>query len=213
MIKNVIFDIDGTLWDSTSIVAEGWNRAAAETGYSNTVITPDMLRREFGQPMDIIADHIFGDVEDMKKREELLDKCCDYEEQLLNANTKDISYEGMREGMEELAGHYKLYIVSNCQCGYIELVMRKNHITHLISDHECFGNTGTCKGETIKTLMERNGIRKEETVYVGDTMGDCEASAMAGIPFIWAEYGFGDVQDAEIRIKKFSELSRVVEEI
>lgn len=211
MIKNLIFDIDGTLWDSTAIVAKGWQRAVTETGYSHAVITPDILRREFGQPMDVIAEHVFRDVEDMEKRKALLHKCCEYEQQLLEENEEDISFPGVRAGMKKLAEHYHLYIVSNCQCGYIELVMQKIQITGLIDDFECFGNTGTCKGETIRLLMERNGIRKEETVYIGDTRGDYEACAMAGIRFILAAYGFGEAPEAVVSIGEFSELERVVE--
>lgn len=213
MIKHVIFDVDGTIWNSTPVVSRGWNQAVAETGYSKAVITPEILQREFGQPMDVIAEHLFGDVTDMEKRQELLDKCCEYEHLLLNENEKDITYPGMRECMEKLAESYKLYIVSNCQCGYIELVMRKNNMTHLFKDFDCFGNTGTCKGETIKLLMERNGISKEESVYVGDTKGDKEAADMAEIPFIFAEYGFGQVENAAGTIKGFDELAAVLQNI
>lgn len=210
MIKNLIFDVDGTIWNSTPIVAKGWNRAVAETGCSRAVITPEVLQREFGQPMDVIADHLFGDVEDMEKRQVLLDKCCEYEQELLLENEEDISYPGVRDGMKALAETYCLYIVSNCQCGYIELVMNKNGITHLIKDFECFGNTGTCKGETIRILMERNGISKDSAVYIGDTKGDCEAAVMAGIPFIFAAYGFGTVEDAKYRIEEFAKIDKAV---
>ncbi len=213
MINNLIFDVDGTLWDSTPIVAKGWNRAVAETGCSRAVITPQTLRREFGQPMDVIADHLFGDVTDKEKRQELLELCCHYEQKLLEENTEDISYPGMCAGMRKLAEGYRLYIVSNCQCGYIELVMRKNQITQLIRDFECFGNTGTSKGETIRILMERNGLKREESVYIGDTMGDYQASADAGIPFIFAEYGFGEAAGAAARIREFGELEAVVRKL
>ncbi len=208
----LIFDVDGTLWDSTPIVAEGWNRAIAETGCSSAVVTPAVLHREFGQPMDVIADHLFGDVTDEKARQALLEKCCLYEHQLLEENESDLSYPGMRETMEKLAADCRLFIVSNCQRGYIELVTKKNHMTHLIADFECFGNTGTCKGETIRTLMERNGISCEEAVYIGDTAGDSEAAAMAGIPFIFAAYGFGRAEGAAASILTVSELERVIKE-
>ena len=213
MIKNLIFDIDGTIWNSTPIVADGWNRAVAETGCSRAVITPEVLQREFGQPMDVIADHLFGDVDDLEERQLLLDKCCIYEQKLLTENEEDISYPGVRDAMHALSEKYDLYIVSNCQCGYIELVMQKNNLTHLIRDFECFGNTGTCKGKTIKILMERNGISEGSAVYIGDTKGDYEASVMAGIPFIFAEYGFGTVEEAELRIREFAQLEKLLSEM
>lgn len=213
MIKHLIFDVDGTIWDSTSIVTNGWMRAVKETGFSNAAITPDILKKEFGQPMDVIAEHLFGDVTDLTKREKLLDLCCEYEQLLLEENEADIAYPGMKKTLEDLSKKYALYIVSNCQCGYIELVMEKNGITHLFKDTECFGNTGTCKGETIRSLMERNGIEASEAVYIGDTKGDQEAARMAGIPFVYASYGFGTVTDYDAEASTFSEIVMAVEKL
>ena len=213
MKKYLIFDVDGTLWDSTPIVARGWNRAISEAEGCDVVITPERLRREFGQPMDVIADNLFGGITDQERRQRLLDQCCLYEQKLLEENQTDISYPGMRDGMEKLAEEYRLYIVSNCQCGYIELVMEKNHMTHLIRDFECFGNTGTCKGETIRTLMARNEIPREEAVYIGDTKGDQEAAKLAGISFIHAAYGFGQVEDADAVIHEFAGLGQVLKKL
>lgn len=46
MIKNIILDIDGTLWDSTAVVANAWSKAASESGFTKiTNITADMLKR------------------------------------------------------------------------------------------------------------------------------------------------------------------------
>ncbi len=210
MRKNLIFDVDGTIWNSTEVAAEGWNRAIRETIGDGPVITAQVLQREFGQTMDVVAEHLFPDVTDMEKRQQLMDKCCEYEHLYLERNTRDLAYPGVAEEMEKLAQSYDLYIVSNCQIGYIELVMSKTGIGPFIRDHECYGNTGTCKGETIRVLMERHGMRPEETVYIGDTMGDYEACAIAGIPFVFASYGFGEVKEAAYRIERFAQLEEAV---
>ena len=55
--------------------------------------------------------------------------------------------------------------------------------------------------------MERNGLK--DPVYVGDTQGDADACAEAGISFIFAEYGFGNVPDADMRIRRFSDLENI----
>jgi len=213
VIKHLIFDVDGTIWDSTSIVADGWNLAIEEMKYSDAVITAQMLKKEFGKTMDVIGDDLFGDAPDREKRKLLLERCCYYEHRLLEENEKDLSYLGMHDCMEKLAETYALYIVSNCQRGYIELVMEKNHLAHLIRDHECFGNTGVTKGETIRILMERCGISRDEAVYIGDTAGDREASEAAGIPFLYAAYGFGELEDEKLRFESFAELPAVLERL
>ena len=63
------------------------------------------------------------------------------------------------------------------------------------------------KGETILMLMERNGLK--DPVYIGDTQGDADACAYAGIPFIFAEYGLGAVPKAETRIQRFEDLEKM----
>ena len=63
-------------------------------------------------------------------------------------------------------------------------MMKSLEIGPYIKDHLCFGETLVPKGETILMLMERNGLK--EPVYIGDTQGDADACAYAGIPFIFA---------------------------
>lgn len=205
---NLIFDIDGTLWNTTGVVAGAWNKAVREKDYpelKNLNITDKMLQKEFGKPMDVIADDLFGDIDPVKKAE-LLKLCCVYEHDFIAENTKDLSYEGMRETMHELAKRNRLFIVSNCQDGYIELVIEKNGLGELISDFECFGHTGLQKNENITLLMERNGLEPSQTVYIGDTMGDFEATKKAGLKFVFARYGFGDVPNPDYVVDSFREL-------
>ncbi len=55
----VIFDLDGTLWDSGDSVGESWNIVIQRAGYDLTV-TADDLRRNMGKTMNEIADDLFG---------------------------------------------------------------------------------------------------------------------------------------------------------
>lgn len=205
-MKHLIFDIDGTLWNTTAVVATAWNKAVSESGpeeLKDLHITDKILQKEFGKPMDVIADDLFGDI-DSRVKADLLSKCCVYEHEAIENNKEDLTYDKVRETLRELSERNKLYIVSNCQDGYIELVMAKNGIEDIIEDIECFGHTGKQKDENIRLLMERNGI--EEAYYIGDTMGDYDASMKAGVKFIFCEYGFGEVPNPDGRINNFSEL-------
>ena len=57
--------------------------------------------------------------------------------------------------------------------------------------------------------MEKYGI--SSAVYVGDTQGDMEASYQAGLPFVWAAYGFGQPENYDWKIEKPEELVALVE--
>ena len=207
-MKNLIFDIDGTLWNTTGVVAGAWNRAVREKNVaelSSLNITADMLKKEFGKPMDVIADDLFGDI-DAGDKAELLSLCCVYEQEAIEECTEDLRYEGMTETLEALAKDHNLYIVSNCQDGYIELVIEKTGIAEFIKDFECFGHTGLQKDENIRLVMERNGIASDDVVYIGDTMGDYTATHKAGIKFVFASYGFGEVEEPDYKIERIGEL-------
>ena len=59
--------------------------------------------------------------------------------------------------------------------------------------------------------MDRNHIDK--AVYVGDTMGDYEAACYAGVPFIYAKYGFGKDLKVQYYINDISELENILKKI
>ncbi len=207
-MKNLIFDIDGTLWNTTDVVATAWNRAVKECNVEalkDLHITGNMLKKEFGKPMDVIADDLFKDI-DKDLKASILKKCCVYEHDEILACNDDLTYPKMQNTILELSKSHKLFIVSNCQDGYIELVMKKTGIEGVITDFECFGHTGLQKDENIELVIKRNKLDKNETVYIGDTCGDYEATKKAGIKFVFARYGFGDVETPDITVDSFDEI-------
>lgn len=206
-MKSLIFDIDGTLWDSRALVAEGYNIQLKAEGYDHLCVDAETLRPLFGKVMTDIADAILAEIP-VPQRYDLMERCMETENRYLYENECDIGYDGVRETLEQLAKDYRLFIVSNAQCGYPELCMKKLGIGHLIEGHMCFGDTGTEKGETIKRLMEKHHIT--DAVYIGDTQGDFEATLVADIPFIWAAYGFGSPEGAAGRITDIRQLPRTV---
>ena len=204
-MDSIIFDVDGTIWDSTQSVADSWNIAIKEHSDLALTLEPVSLSRVFGRTMTEIADAVFPGLEPAE-RMKLLDFCFEEENRYLETHP-GIVYEGVAETIRELAGRYPLFIVSNCQCGYIEVMLKTTGLAPYIKDHLCFGETQTPKGDTIRTLVGRNGLRSP--VYVGDTQGDADACRAAGVPFIFAGYGFGNVPDAKIKIRTFPELKNL----
>ncbi len=206
---SIILDVDGTIWDTTPIVAKAWNKAIDKLFPQVAPVTADILKGQFGKTMDVIGQNLFGGLgpEEQKK---LLDQCCVEEQLALEQNEEDITYEGVVETIRALAANLPLFIVSNCQAGYIELVIKKLGISDYITDFECFGNNGLTKDKNIKLVVERNKLKNP--VYVGDTQGDLEACKLAEVPFIWAEYGFGKVCENDIagKVKRFSDLAELI---
>ena len=186
--ESLILDIDGTLWDSRALVAEGYNIQLRAEGLDHLCTDAETLKTLFGKVMTEIADNLFPDFPP-EVRYPLMERCMETENKYLEENPCHIGYEGIREVLEELKKKYRLFIVSNSQCGYPDLCIEKLGLGDLIEGHLCFGDTGTTKGQTILSLMKKYGIAS--AAYIGDTQGDLEACEEAGIDFIWAAYGFG----------------------
>lgn len=201
--ESLIFDIDGTLWDSRALVAEGYNIQLEKEGLSHLAVNAKLFRPLFGKVMTEIADTIFPSIP-APERYALMERCMDTENKYLQANPCRIGYPGVRETMEKLAKNHRLFIVSNSQKGYPELCIEKLGLAPFIQGHLCFGDTGTSKGKTIRALMEK--YRITDCAYIGDTQGDYEATLEAGVPFIWAAYGFGTPDGYDHKIDSFADL-------
>lgn len=202
-IDGVILDVDGTLWDSTGIVASAWTRAVRECGYTDVTVTADQLKGLFGLTMDRIAANLLPQAS-KENQGRIMDLCCVYEQEALEADECRICYPGVTDTIRSLSESVRLFIVSNCQSGYIELFLEKTGLGPYITDIECYGNTGKGKADNIRLVVERNGLKAP--VYVGDTQGDCDAAVQAGVPFIFAEYGFGQADRWDAKIGAFAEL-------
>lgn len=201
--ESLIFDIDGTLWDSRALVAQGFNEQLAKENLEELFVTAEVFRPLFGKVMTEIADIIFTPIP-APQRYALMKRCMESEEQLLYRDPCRIGYPEVRQILEALAKDHRLFIVSNSQTGYPELCMDKLGLTDLISGTLCFGDTGTEKGQTILTLMKKHHITS--CAYIGDTQGDYEATRVAGIPFVWAAYGFGTPDGFDAKADSFRQL-------
>lgn len=201
--ESLIFDIDGTLWDSRALVAEGYNLQLKDEGLEHLFVNAQQLKVLFGKVMTEIADVLFAEIP-LPERYALMERCMARENRYLQENPCAIGYPGVKETLIRLAESHRLFIVSNSQRGYPELCIRKLGLGSCITACLCFGDTGTSKGKTIRTLMQRHNIRS--CAYIGDTQGDYEATLEAGIPFIWASYGFGTPAGYDAKIDRISDL-------
>ena len=209
-MKSLIFDIDGTLWDSRAIVARGYNDYLREIGRADLQVDAEYLKTLFGKTMTEIADIMLCSI-DAPERYAVMQGCMDREDKFLHNDPCDIAFPGVKETLEELKEHYRLFVVSNAQCGYPELMMDKLGIRHLFEGWMCFGDTGLPKGDTIRILMERHAV--SDAVYIGDTQGDLEASEYARIPFIFCAFGFGTPERWDARLEEFRQLPAVLKDM
>lgn len=202
----LIFDLDGTLWDSSETVAEAWSAALSGLKLPKT-LTRDDLTREMGKPMDVIMADFFPELSE-ERRLALMPALCEEETRLLAVKGGTL-YPDVPETLAELRGRFRLFIVSNCQRGYIESFLTAHSLGTVFEGHLCWGDTGLTKGGTNRELIRRFGLKNP--VYIGDTEGDRLSAAEAGIPFIHAAYGFGHAAEKCPSLERFSDLPALLD--
>lgn len=208
MKKGILFDLDGTLWDSSREVAISWQEALKKRADMEINITTEMIQSVMGKSMTDIADILF-EMYDFDTRQKLLQYCCDEENKYILAHGGQL-LDGLEDTLQELQKRgYHLYIVSNCQVGYIEAFLEYHKLGAYFDDFESFGGTGREKDYNISLVVRRNHL--DRAVYVGDTQGDYLAATRAGLPFIHAKTGYGAVEADVPYIEAFPQLPRVVE--
>jgi len=208
MIDSIIFDLDGTLWDATYGMTKSWNQVLEKKGYDFR-LTRELVMSAMGLPVEGIADTIFYNIPEKEIRMELIRLCFAAEEEWL-AKHGGLLMEGMEETIKELKKDYKLYIVSNCQDGYIQVFLEVHGMGEYFDGFICAGDSGMSKGKNNLLLIEREGLKNP--VYVGDTQGDMNSAIEADIPFVFCRFGFGDVT-CEHNIDKLSQLPALLKEI
>lgn len=202
----IIFDMDGTLWDAAQQILNSWNHVITELKVDRDPITMEELESMLGKTMDNIAVSLFPFLQP-EHAIEVLDRCGEYENAYLRENGGKL-YEGLEDTLKILQKDYDLYIVSNCQSGYIEAFLEHYRYQKYFKDIECFGNTKQEKADNILCIIERNGL--QNPIYVGDTKGDYDSSRKAGISFIYAAYGFGNVTEDVPLIRTITELPELL---
>ena len=203
-MDSIIFDIDGTIWNSTDVVAVAWNEILEKEGLDIRV-TAGQLKGLFGKVLSDIAKAIMPGL-DEEEQLRIIDRCCQAEHELLRQVGAPV-YEGLEETLKVLKERYPLFVVSNCEAGYIELVFEKTGLGKYFQGHLCPGDTGEAKAANICSIVRNHHLKAP--VYVGDTFGDYQACQEAGVPFVFASYGFGQVDKPDYVIEKPADLLKI----
>lgn len=182
----ILFDLDGTLWDSCRPVAESWNLTLERLfGRPGSFRAAD-IRAIMGMTEAQIAARLFGGFG--AEAAAVCRRCLLEEGPYLRVHGGAL-YPGMAALLRELSRRVPLFIVSNCQTGYIESFLDFTGLRGCFTATRCEGDNGLSKAENIRLLCREHALARP--VYVGDTVMDERAAAEAGCPFIHVSYGFG----------------------
>ncbi len=205
MIDSIIFDLDGTMWDTTEDAAKIWDEIARRYPDVKEEVTGPKLKALYGLPLVDIAEKLFISVP--KERAIEVMRVCVVEQCPYLKEHGGILIGNIEDTLKELSKKYKLFIVSNCEDGYIQAYLEGHDFGRYFTDFECPGTTGLLKADNIKLMIERHGLKAP--VYVGDTYADQTASEEAQVPFAFAAYGFGEATKYDYKLDSFEDLTKI----
>lgn len=208
MFDGILFDLDGTLWDAVPEIAHSWSLALVQEGVGRPPITEDELRPCMGMLLPDIAARLLPGLSP-ERQLSVMEHCCQEESDYLAQHGAAL-YPQVREMLAALAPLYPLFVVSNCQDGYIQAFFQGTGLGNYFTDFECAGRTGRPKSENITLVAKRHGLKRP--VYVGDTALDHASAQAAGVPFVHAAYGFGAV-DGVPAIQSPGELAELLKKL
>ncbi len=198
---SIIFDLDGTLWDTCESCAIAWNNVVKRNNISFRRIVAEDVRSVAGRSHEqCIRDTFIGISESELK---VLISETSEEDNVMVEKLGGHLYDGVLDGLSRLKLDYPLFIVSNCQDGYIETFLRFSNTNATFNDFESWGRSGKPKFQNIIDVIERNNLINP--VYIGDTDGDKKAAIQAGVDFIYVDYGYGRLSN-EVEFSDFSSL-------
>jgi len=203
VIDAVVFDLDGTLWDTSASCAVAWNRVLARHGIPFRPITEHDVRGVTGKPHEHCIREVFAGL--TEAHIQTLAAETQTEDNLAVAELGGELFGDVVAGLQQLCARYPLFIVSNCQAGYIETFFQRTKLGGCFRDFECWGNTGLTKTQNLRVVIDRNRLRRP--VFVGDTAGDQTAARDCDVPFVHAAYGFGRCTGPDHTVPSFAALA------
>lgn len=190
MIKNIIFDLDGTLLNTLEDLTDSVNFALKE--YNFPLKTSEQVKEAVGDGVYKLCERIIPSGADNPLLGEIVDTFKrNYKENMCN---KTSPYGGIIPLLNDLkSAGYKTAVVSNKFDSAVRALCEKYFgglIDFAAGENEYFGIKRKPAPDTVLSVMKEFGANIADTVYVGDSDVDILTAVNANIPCISVSWGF-----------------------
>ena len=190
MKKLCIFDFDGTMFDTLLDVVECFNQTFEKLGYERRDL--EFYKKSLGGNVDEIIGIILKD-NNNEENIELVKKT--YEEIYYNDRKENTHpYRGILELLEKLQeDNIVLAINSNRKADSIMKFMEEyaGNIDFIDIQGHDYQHPSKPDPYGVNTILRKSGIRREDAIYIGDSITDIRTARNAGVDCILVRWGYG----------------------
>jgi len=192
-VKNILFDLDGTLTDPKEGITRSIQHALEKLGAE--VPHQDELEWCIGPPLVRIFSRLLN-----TENESLLQQAVDhYRDRYVDlCHIENKPYEGIHESLEAL--HYRgynIYLATSKPWVYASKILDHFDLSKYFSAIHGSELNGVrdYKQELIAYIMELHNISSDDAVMIGDRCYDIEGARHNNMKSIGVSYGYGSLEE------------------
>lgn len=183
----LVFDLDGTLWNTLAGCTKAWQQAVTEFGGEGSSITLELVKSAMGlTPHDFFAKVLphFSD----RERMQMGQRAVDLESFWIRKGLFEF-YASLPSFFKELSRERSLFILSNCEKPYLDLFLELSETQVFIKAAACYRNP--LENKTANLIYLKDKYHLFNPLYIGDTETDRVSCEKVKVDFCYASYGFG----------------------
>ncbi len=186
-IKSIIFDMDGTLLDSSYALTCSVNFVREKLGLKP--LKKETLEYYINKPDQDMPMIFYGTKEYLDEHREMFRR-----HYLENANLHVEPYEGVYELLEYLKSEGKVLSIATNAPDFFAKSMLKHakmlEYFEFVIGSNCVKNSKPSP-DMVDMICTNSGIVKSQTILIGDSIKDELAAKNANIDFLFANWGYG----------------------
>jgi len=208
-IKLILFDLDGTLVDTSKDITTSLNYALKQYGIQELSVQDTV--KMVGEGITRLIEKILGD-EKLHMRDEIIKMFIEYYSEHLADYSREYPY--VRETLEQLSGYKKAVISNKRESLSVELLEKLDLLKYF--NLVAGSDTASAKKPSpvpIFYIMGKLETKPYESMIVGDSSFDIEAGKKAGIKTVAVTYGYRErqyLQDADYMIDSLKDLKALI---